>query len=78
MRGYEDPLCRLLAGRPPPVDAGMHFKRNEGCVYHLWDACGYLYIYIVYVYMYTYIQIWINMMTIDVMRDSLIGVLNGR
>jgi len=46
------------------------------CGMHV-DIYIYRYIYI-YVYMYTYIQIWINMMTIDVMRDSLIGVLNGR
>jgi len=26
------------------------------------------------VYMYPYVQVWINMVTLDVMRDSLMGV----
>jgi hypothetical protein len=58
MKRYEEWLhpCRLLAGRPPPVDASMHVKRDEGCPHHLWGTCVCIYIHIyIYTYMYIYI-----------------------
>ena len=79
MRGYEEwsHSCRFLARYLPQVDASMHCKRHEGCPHA--SSVGYVYIALyTHIYLYIYMQVWINMMTLDVMRDSLMGLFHVR